>query len=157
MQKIHLLKILIYSSHLGTGASYEAVSLLYKLQRNTLVPMSWNSTQFLCGRPPARRTALVFVPVTQHFSSCEGNAQYCSSTRMTIQLAGGREKRGRGEGRREAEETLLYNLLQHKTKNSSAQQALQGSARTAVIRFIRASLFPVSTGIAGAHCYKKER
>lgn len=44
MQKINLWKILIYSPHLGIDVSYEAVSLLYKLQRNTLAPMSWNST-----------------------------------------------------------------------------------------------------------------
>lgn len=130
MQKIHLLKIFTYSSRLGIRVSYETVSLLYSYSCTSYkgIHLSWNSTQFLCGRPPARRTVFVFLPMTQHFSSCEGNAQYCSSTRMTIQLAGGREKR--------KEKTLLNNLLQRKRKNSSAQQALQGTARTAVIRFI---------------------
>jgi len=92
MQKVRFLKILIYSPHLGIGVSYKTVSLLYKLQRNILVPASRNSAQFLCGRPPARRTVLLFLPMTQHFSSCKGNAQHCSCTRMIIQLAGGREK-----------------------------------------------------------------
>lgn len=61
-----------------------------------------------CACVPASDTA---------FSSCKGNVQYCSSTRMTILLA--------GERRREKEKTLLYNLLQCKMKNS-----LQGTART---------------------------
>lgn len=58
MQEIQLLKMLIYSSHLGTGVSQEAVSLQHKLQRNTLVPMSWNSTQPLCGGPQREQLCL---------------------------------------------------------------------------------------------------
>lgn len=105
--------------------------------RNILVPVPRNCTQLLCGRPAARRTVPVFLPVTQHFSSCEGNSHCCSSTRKSHPAAW-------GGGRRE--KALLCNLLGCERK----KQGLQWSISSQL-------LSPGSTGAAGADCYTWER
>lgn len=110
--------------------------------RNILVPVPRNCTQLLCGRPAARRTVPVFLPVTQHFSSCEGNSHCCSSTRKSHPAAW-----GEGEGRRHRFVTYLDERGKIPFR---AQQGLQWSISSQL-------LSPGSTGAAGADCYTWER